>query len=428
MSKIQLPKPILVRGQNLAALATTCRIADLGGEVYWHRNDRSVGFFSGVQSMYGPLDIGMVLLELGKPGNSKFPVYEGQFGHQLRPHWDWVRRWVQEESAVTDVQVFSYFRGETWGDFFISDSLEILESLSSAEQTKVALELNMAIEGVENANNFEEKTTDPWFEKTEFTEGLRASLGSTLFGLIVEPVLLKLAGKLGNLHHLRLKDHRTIWMPLYRPSSVQAALQCQPLPFQPVQFHQVLGGSFARLVHNKHAQILRTTLEDEPEEGIAVDFRSIQSPLPPATPLMGWVFFAEISHARDATYFLIDEFNCFRVNARKLEGGVGVATFEFGAGSKDVGKEAFQAEIRKICKKLGLGEVVRFLGEVEARYPASGPSRNSRMIFEEALSLGGQELIRVPIGPLRNALNDQILAGLGVADLLERRTSSSVQQ
>ena len=211
-----------ILGSGLASVVCSYELTMRGGHVEHivPNLEKPANHFSGVKIHGFEFDIGMVLLEPRiDVVKRELAEFTGKTDASIN-QFNWmVFKWLSELGiSLEEVSIRSHFRENLIPDFLIADSLEITEKISDREKTRFKRELHDAIKN--QAYHPRNKTSSQIWDipiKKLFRE---------LYGEYFSEFLLQIARRAAgeNAHLLQASRHRALWLPLYYPETLEAAL------------------------------------------------------------------------------------------------------------------------------------------------------------------------------------------------------------
>jgi len=437
-----------VIGSNFAALvyATTRSNYEYIDYVYdaRHRNH-----FAGTKLGDEWVDLGMILLEPTVATSQKAIIsYSGEVRDEATSFVHEFFTWLTtREIPVGRTVVKTFFRGELVEDFFIADSLEILDTLTKSERNSSNAELLEIIRCKNHERHPSRKRESMWFKTATYQQSSIGAMGWTITNLILEPWLTKVYGT--DFESLLAIEHRGAWVPLFYPESLLEYLGSGNISFQQPIFAYPVNNSFASVVrhmtriidskcniiaaHNfeienlgKHSDVVyfgspefmvgRSAISSDRIIVSEGKFRKKMSP--------GKVVYLECSESAPITVFVVDiEKKAFRLSVRPSGSGKGtVAIVEYGHCAFDLSENELIADARETVESM-VG--VSTLGESVATEIAF-PSRTSGFLEVDQLYTRSKAMLTdlgwlgTPIGELNSSMNDQACAALHATSVRER--------
>lgn len=217
-------RPVRILGASVAALVATERLLAAGVPVELCVAGRCAFDFH-VLPDGRRVEAGCRLLELdyGDPPEdgyqARFPEladYRAGSAHGHRPYMGLIDAYVRSLIEVGDPVERSVQRGAfcTADPFLSGDPASVPGLLSDEEREIAAFQLAAIIRR-------------PDTSATTFLAAARATAGDELFEAVVWPVAHKILGW----RDVDVWDRRKVWMPLWRPVGLLAALEDRPLPY-----------------------------------------------------------------------------------------------------------------------------------------------------------------------------------------------------
>lgn len=427
---------ISIFGNNLASLVLAKEIrtrSELG--VQWV--PAISPHFLGQEFLGEVVDVGMVLIEATV--TSKFaPISQYDFGasKSANPYVHHFLSWLTDnEVTLHEAAVKTRFRGELVEDFFVRDSLRILELLSTAERRKISSQI---AKNKDSAGHPSTKRENIRYLTEPYAKLCREQLGSWFFELIIEPLLRKIHP--ANYLKLIASEHRAAWMPFHYPESVMNWLHSCEHDFKLPSFYEATPLNFSTLTRSMVSRLNLdadvTSVEPREQSGnpqvffgnpreVGEQFRvtSRTQRLLQARvqnqPSLGRVVFLECFGGNPSTIFLADESDLpFRVGIRELRESISqVATVEFGGNCQDMSKEALINNARSVVKDV-FGATTSSISLVrDLRYPNRigniVPAREAVQCGQRVLD--GLGVLGTPFNETNSSINEQAVAALSVA-------------
>jgi len=224
---------VTVIGSSLAALVATLRISEFDDVLWVQTSPRIGGHFSGIEIDGVIRDIGMVLLEPFEnfdeiePDFHKFKKASRQGARGLIPYaFDWLG---SLGFSIKNAQVFTKVDGQTFADFYIKDSLEIIHNLPNDVKSDIAREIkslsNYSFKDLHPSN----KLTSPDFLIKSFEEITLMTIGPTYMREVIKPWANSFAKR--SAVSVVAAEHRAMWLPMYYPESILRAVSGESSDF-----------------------------------------------------------------------------------------------------------------------------------------------------------------------------------------------------
>ena len=204
----------IVVGSTLAALISVARISKFSPVTWIKPTDLIGGYFAGLDIDNIPFDAGMVINEpytipvLNPEKGELFPQKADRVSY-VHLVFNWLKL---NRIEFVPIDIFTFFRGKLYRDFFIADNLEVLSGFSGAEKDIFYKELtDIALE-------FEEyhpsrKNTSEFYNTKSYREILSVTSSSLITELLIQPWLDKMMKNVSEI--VPAIEHRSIWAPLY---------------------------------------------------------------------------------------------------------------------------------------------------------------------------------------------------------------------
>ena len=209
---------------------------------------RISGHFAGNSDGHGTYDLGMVLLERDVRETTQKPLSEfsNEFGvnarHYLAESYDFVEKVF---GALKPREVKSRLKNsEEIGDYFIADNLEVFKTLSDEEKELLEIRLKKIMISQESdfihprrKNQKNNALNDELFAQLQIQYG--PELADRLFGSFINTLIGSRVTKVPT------RFHRKLWIPLYFPETIAAAITDISSPLTELLFFEFADGSLA---------------------------------------------------------------------------------------------------------------------------------------------------------------------------------------
>jgi hypothetical protein len=204
----------IIVGSTLAALISVARISKTS-PVKWVKPTESIGgYFAGLNFDNIPFDAGMVINEpysvpvLNPTKGDSFPERADRVSY-VHLVFNWLK---SNGIEFVPIDIFTFFRGKLYPDFFIADNLEVLSSFSISEKNTSLKELS------DIALEFEEyhpsrKNKSEVYNTKSYREILTLTSSPLITELLIQPWLDKMMKNVSEF--VPAIEHRSIWAPLY---------------------------------------------------------------------------------------------------------------------------------------------------------------------------------------------------------------------
>ena len=230
-----------ILGNNFACLMLADKCSKIGMKVCWFLDGgKAGGHFHGIELDGIALNIGMVQLE--KPSGTASNDIDLKKFKPEKPK-DWLNYSAQINEAID--KLFNpiltnmpemFFRGQTFPDFFVSDRLDILQSMfSDIDLPPSSGDPKHARWKGQSAN----------FLKINYEEASLYNHGQEIHQSIIMPYLAKLT----NIPTSKLMayHHRSAWLPLFWHSTILATLKTQHSTLGAYPFYEPCAGNIASI-------------------------------------------------------------------------------------------------------------------------------------------------------------------------------------
>jgi hypothetical protein len=238
-----------VYGNGLDSLITCHDLLSKGHHVeHFGRGERIAGHFAGKSDEHGTFDLGMVLLEKDVRHTPQRPLSEfsNEFGINARAYlaesYDFVEGAFGElRSRKVKTKLNN---SDEIGDYFIADNLEFLQTLSDEELSSLQFRLSRLLNNQDSnfihprlKNEKANAVNDDLLTQLQVQYG--PELADKLFGSFVN----SLTGSKD--FGLPIRFHRKLWIPLYFPESINAAISGNDPQISELSFLEFVDGSLA---------------------------------------------------------------------------------------------------------------------------------------------------------------------------------------
>ena len=226
------------------------------------------GHFAGVLAMGRRFDVGMVIMELTSFNADKgadLRTYDLNVRNDVGRFFPIIKTYIEKYvDLVLTPRPKTFFRGQCYDDFFLTNSFEVLGALSAGEREIVRSEL----EGLLQPDNqlharFKSRERERFLEAS-FSAVSKANHGSTIHHLFVEPFLRKVLNT--GSESISALAHRLCWLPLYYPETLLSQFGNTPQTLGDTHFHYPAGSTMHAL-----PEALMAALANEATATIEVD-------------------------------------------------------------------------------------------------------------------------------------------------------------
>jgi len=245
-------------GNGLAMLVAAAELAQKGQAVVLLTDGKRLGgHFGGIQLDGYDFDVGMVLLE--ENDHADVGADLGSYDPTVRNDWQRfggrVSTWMRSRVDLVRAKSPECLVGERRiPDYLISNRLDALVGVPKPK--------SLSREDPMHASN---KCAPGLFDSLTYAQAALANHGHAFHDQFIEPFVNKVFGR-GSDEFLA-RFHRTAWVPLYYPETLQAAFDGQPTGLSEYPFWTTPGGSVAQLVRDIEIFIKNsphvTVVEDE---------------------------------------------------------------------------------------------------------------------------------------------------------------------
>lgn len=260
--------PRLLAGNNLAVLVAAHALARRGRPVTLLTDGRAPGgHFAGMQIDGSDFDIGMVMLERPPVAPDAAP---GRPPYRPQVRNDWTRfaadvaRWMDTHVALRRVATPTVqVEGRSGPDYLIANRLDLLAGTGGGA---------LQAPGPDDGRHPSHKVAGPAYEHLSYAEAAALHHGVDWHGRWIEPFVRKLLDA-GSQDFLA-RYHRTGWVPLYYPETLDAARRGELVALPEYPFFTTPGGFVGEVVAQLAADIVRTPgcrIERAPLTGLRHD-------------------------------------------------------------------------------------------------------------------------------------------------------------
>lgn len=251
---------IVICANNVASLVATRELLKEGHSVTIVSPSAAPGgFFKGYEFCGTRLDIGMVFVEFDSFNqdttaslmdyNPRRKNDSGRFVSKIRQYFDELGVEMDEVSTPR-----MFFDRAYHTDFLMANRLGSLHDLKEPEKQSVLQEVRQIIDDPKlKQYHASRKSEDAIFTQESVETVSLANHGRTFHDKFMEPFSLKLTN-LPTSQFLGLY-HRVLWLPLFYPETIRAALETQSDVLQPTALHCSKEGSVKALVDRVVSQI-----------------------------------------------------------------------------------------------------------------------------------------------------------------------------
>jgi hypothetical protein len=250
-----------VFGSGLDSLVCCYQLLNQGYEVeHFTGGNRLAGHFAGASTEHGSFDLGMVLLEkdMRTSPQENFTNYRNEFGIDARPYLKESFEFLEKNvGSIRPRKIATLLdSSREIKDYFIADSLDFLDELSSVEKSKLQVRLTSLISDDSSElihpslkNEIHENSNRELSYQLELTYG--KDLTRKLFGQFLEA----LTGSESST--LPIKFHRKLWLPLYFPETILSRLVNSDKSLSELTFYEFSSGSMATKIAELINQLKR---------------------------------------------------------------------------------------------------------------------------------------------------------------------------
>ena len=188
------------------------------------------GHFSSKQINGSPFDLGMVGFEF--TGFHKSPtrdtsLYDARRRNDVARFCRLAQDYVEEIIPIARARApVMNWNGQVFPDVLMGNDLEVLRSLSSDDRVAITHEVEAILANPDRSRHASHKVDNPLFLSMSYEEASIANHGATFHRLFIQPFADRLFP--GGAKRFSAIYHRCLWMPLYYPESVLAALGPSP--------------------------------------------------------------------------------------------------------------------------------------------------------------------------------------------------------
>ena len=214
-----------VFGSSLSAIVSVIEISKTEEVVWVQTSPNLAGHFMGTQIEEARIDVGMVALEPFNGGSNQSiftdvpPIRQTGIPF-VQIGFDWLKSQGEE---FLEIPVSVSFFGEVIPDHLIADNLHALRQLDSTTVEIIQHQINhLNTSNCENsALHPRNKNSSNTFLNHSLKEVLLATLGPAFYETLIEPWLARFNHGIAEI--LPARDHRTAWVPLFYPESIEQA-------------------------------------------------------------------------------------------------------------------------------------------------------------------------------------------------------------
>lgn len=244
---------VLVLGSGLAGLITALERVRLGKPVTLLTDGRAAGgYFYGAQVDGFAFDLGMVMLE---PHPAPTNPCNDLQGYDPKRLYDWTRyghlasNWLNNQVALRRVPTPTCLvDGKVEPDFLLSNRLDIF-SHSEISGPTVIDPLHPL-----HARN---KLGDGAYEKATYAEAANWNHGPAVQKKYFDPFVRKVTSQ--DSKQLLARQHRALWVPLYYPETLTAALRGTPSSLEEYPFWTTDSGCISSWIREMYAEVAGST-------------------------------------------------------------------------------------------------------------------------------------------------------------------------
>jgi hypothetical protein len=215
--------PRRVWGSSLAAIVSAIEISKTEKVVWVQTSSHLAGHFMGTQIEEAPIDVGMVALEPFNGGSNQriftnIPPIRQTGIPFVQIGFDWLKSQGEE---FLEIPVSVSFFGEIIPDHLIADNLHALRQIDSTTGETILREIKK-LNAFANENSSlhpRNKNTSTAFLNHSLKEIFLATVGPAFYEALIEPWLARFNRGIAEI--LPARDHRTAWVPLFYPESIE---------------------------------------------------------------------------------------------------------------------------------------------------------------------------------------------------------------
>ena len=216
--------------------------------VHFSGGAKIAGHFAGSINEHGIVDLGMVLLEKDIRNTIQRPLSEfsNEFGVNAREYLAECYEFIEKTMGTLRPRKMKsrLENAKEIGDYFIADSLEILKTLSDEELRSLEIRLTKVVNKEESGfihpslkNQKNEQINDDLLTQLGIQYG--PELADKLFGTFIGCLIKSKTAS------LPVRFHRKLWIPLYFPETIKAAIRGVDSPLPELKFLEFTDGSLA---------------------------------------------------------------------------------------------------------------------------------------------------------------------------------------
>ena len=234
------PKPVVIVGNCLAGMVAAAELGMQGTPVVLVNGSRNWGGHFTSRNIRGAnFDLGTVCFEFTSFAKDQLldvSLYGTRARYDIarfcQASRDYVEGLLPIHESSTPLMVW---KGEIVPDLIMANDLSILRRVSEGAAAQIERETRAILACANRPLHASTKLDNPLYVSSSYEDASLANHGAMFHRMFVEPFADKLLP--GGARSFAAIYHRCLWMPLYYPETVLAALGPQPHALRPTLFH-----------------------------------------------------------------------------------------------------------------------------------------------------------------------------------------------
>ena len=240
----------IIVGTSIASLVAAHKLAEAKEKVTLIPNGGKWGaHFAGIDICNSHFDTGMTIIELGSnhtQTQSNLAEYDRNKRNDVGKYLGLVKEYLNELLPIREIDTpQSYFRGQWYNDFILSNNLDILDGFNQQEKQNIIDELSNrnSLNWRHSSNKLKQQkvySTASYYEVSNYNHS------ELIHNQIIEPFIKKLT----NLSTQKISAlyHRRLWVPLYYPETLIQYLKGEIKQFTQTSIHYPTNSSLKGVV------------------------------------------------------------------------------------------------------------------------------------------------------------------------------------
>jgi hypothetical protein len=213
--------------------------------------------FSGIKINDIIFDVGMNFFELSsfQKSVSDIKTYDISKKNDSARFLGIVSDYLKNYVKLSPVRnIYTFYEGNFYGDFLISNCLDIIENFSQGKKYKILDELNQSFNV--NLHASKKYENENLFKETSFYEVGCTNHSQFIHEELIEPFCKKIFNLDSKL--IPALFHRVTWMPLYYPETIKNSILDCNFKLPVTEFHYPTESSFSDISWNLYQKMLNS--------------------------------------------------------------------------------------------------------------------------------------------------------------------------